>query len=162
MSVVALQNIPAELRELKQWVVWRMPDKEPRRATDPKRLAKSNDPATWSTFEQALAAVEKGHAEGVGFVFAASGPHIGIDLDDCLDAETGELHPVAAKIVARFVTYTEVSPSGTGLHLILRGKMPAGAGRVKHFHEQKIEIYPDGRYFTMTGRVLDDVAEVRR
>lgn len=161
MSAVALQNIPAELRELKQWVVWRMPDKEPRRATAPTRPAKSNDPTTWSTFAAASAACEKGRADGVGFVFAASGPHIGIDLDNCLDAKTGELHPVAAKIVARFATYTEVSPSGTGLHLILRGEMPAGAGRVKHFHGQKVEIYPDGRYFTMTGRVLGDVAEVR-
>lgn len=158
-STTKLDAVPQELRDLKQWVVWKMPKKEPRHARDPTRLAKSNSPATWSTFDQAVAAVEEGRADGVGFVFAVGGPYIGIDLDDCLDPETGEPHPVAAKIVARFATYTEVSPSGAGLHLILRGKMPPGAGSVKHLDGQKVEIYPDGRYFTMTGNLIGDVTE---
>lgn len=152
-----MENIPAELCALKQWVVWRMPDKEPRRAAAPTRAAKSNDPTTWSTYEQAVAASDQGVVDGVGFVFTVNDPYIGIDIDDCLDAETGEMNPVAAQIVTTIPTYWEVSPSGTGLHGILRGDMPPNAGRVAYLDGQKVEVYPDGRYFTMTGQRLGNV-----
>ncbi|MFA7297579.1 MAG: phage/plasmid primase, P4 family [Dehalococcoidia bacterium] len=147
------ESIPAELRERRQWVGWRLvhvpgrkkPTKQPLNPTDGS-LASTTDPSTWGTFDQALACPG---ADGIGFVFTASDPYVGIDLDDCRDANSGQLRPEAKATVERIVSYTEISPSGTGLHIIVRATLPP-TGRRKG----DIEIYADGRYFTMTGHRL--------
>jgi putative DNA primase/helicase len=150
--------IPAELKELRQWVVWR---EEPRDngkmakvPVDPKtgRNASVNDPSTWGTCEEAQEYCEKFKDQGccgIGFVFTASDPYVGIDLDNCRNPETGEIQTWAEEIVLRLNSYTELSPSGTGLHVIVQGQLPAGGRR-----KSQVEMYDRGRFFTMTGQAL--------
>ena len=149
----ATLTIPAELRERPQWVLWRYedrgdgkPTKVPYRADDPARQASSTDPATWATYEQALKT--RGEAAGIGYVFSVDDPFVGVDLDDCID-ETGELSPATAAIVRGLDSYTERTPSGRGLHIILRGHLSGSRRRAGNF-----EVYSAGRYFTVTGERL--------
>ena len=100
---------------------------------DPRTIcrAKANDPATWATFDQALEAyTESELVDGLGSWFSPDDPYVGVDLDDCRDLETGELHSAAADIVAgRLDSYTEVSPSGTGVHIFVRGALTGSRNR---------------------------------
>lgn len=152
------RKIPAELRAHKQWVSWRFappakPGGKPRKilytpGTD--RRASSTNPATWGTLEAANADVTAGRADGIGFVFTEKDPYFGIDLDDCRDPETGAVEPWALATVERFATYTEPSPSGTGLHIIGRGVKPGRDCR----KGAQIECYDTARYFTFTAAPL--------
>lgn len=117
---------------------------------------KSTDPATWCTFEQALAAVNVGSCDGIGFALgeAEGGIHFaGIDLDDCRNAATGELSEVARDIIATMETYCEVSPSGTGVKLLCVGTLPNGAETKNN--AGTVEVYSSGRYFTITAQRVD-------
>jgi primase-polymerase (primpol)-like protein len=108
--------------------------------------ASTTDPSTWSSFDEALAAWQQGgDYAGVGFVFSPDDPYCGVDLDDCIDSE-GNLSADARRIVDLLSTYTEVSPSGRGLKLFLRAKLPPGGRR-----RGKVEMYDAGRFFTVTG-----------
>src|SRR5438874_2472903 len=110
----ARDNIPTELLSRDRWVAWRWWRKH-RRWTklplDPRTLkpAKTNDPATWGSFDEALDGLRRGVAAGVGFVFAAGDGLVGVDLDDCRDPATGALTPFADDLVLRCRTYAEVS-----------------------------------------------------
>jgi primase-polymerase (primpol)-like protein len=102
------------------------------------------------SFGEALQYQQKRRLDGVGFVFTDETPYSGIDLDDCRDPESGKLTEEATAIVQDVSSYTEVSPSGTGVKIIVRGKLPAGKGTRK----ANIEMYSVGRYFTVTGMHL--------
>jgi putative DNA primase/helicase len=149
-------GIPAELRRLPQWVGWQVkpppkPDaKFSKVPINPQtgKAASSTDPKTWATFPEALAAMARFKLAGIGFVFAGSG-EFGVDLDKCRDPATGVIERWAMEIVQTLDTFTEISPSGTGLHLIGRGALPEG-GRKKG----AIEMYERGRFFTVTGVTL--------
>jgi primase-polymerase (primpol)-like protein len=105
---------------------------------------------TWSTFSEALKAYETGRYAGIGFVFCSADPYSGIDLDNCRDPETGELTPNACDLLNDFEgAYIEISPSGTGVHVIVRGKLPEKGKR-----RDWVEAYSQDRYFTITGRAL--------
>ena len=80
------------------------------------KKASSTNPQTWSTLDVALAAVDKYLYTGVGFVFTREGGIVGIDIDHCRDPESGALNEEATAILVRARSYTEISPSGTGLH----------------------------------------------
>ena len=146
-----LERIPSELKALPQWVCHRQ-NKIP---VDPKTgdNAKADDQSTWGEFPQAVA-YWKGHQGngivGIGFEFSPGDPYTGIDLDKCRNPETGEIEPWALEIVRRLNSFTEVSPSGTGLHIWIKGKLPRGARR-----KGKVEMYNSGRYFTVTGHHLE-------
>jgi len=137
------QRIPQELRDLAQWVVWRYEkrgDKQTKVPYNPSgKHAKSSDPATWATFDQVIAVAER--FDGIGYVFSADDPYTGCDFDAPLDA--GKLATVKT-----LGSYTERSPSGNGLHVIVRAKL-RGPGH--NDQEAGREIYDRGRYFTMTG-----------
>ena len=126
LLLVKVEGIPEELRVRPQWVVWKAvgdkPDKVPYSARTGRR-ASSTDLLTWSTFQEALEAYENGKYAGVGFVFSSADPYTGIDLDNCVDAD-GEIAGWALEIVRYFDSYTEISPTGTGLHVIVRGHVP--------------------------------------
>jgi primase-polymerase (primpol)-like protein len=114
--------------------------------------ASSTDLMTWSSFEYAFAAYETGEPpyDGVGFVFCSADPLTGIDLDGCRDPESGEISPWAQKIVADASEgYVEASPSGTGVHIIVKGRVRGGGLR-----RGPIEMYSRDRFFTITGAVL--------
>jgi putative DNA primase/helicase len=151
--------IPEELKALPHWVVWKLEQRGSNWTKVPYQpnncKAQSTNPATWSSFGEVINVVNR--FDGIGFVFRADGPHVGVDLDDCLDGD-GKLSPWAAEIVGKFDTYTEVSPSGTGLKLFCCGTLAAdllhgkGTGRRKG----PIEVYRSGRYFTVTGHRWQD------
>ena len=139
-----LENIPEELRQRPQWVVHK--EKVPYIAGGVGR-ASSTDSLTWRTFEEAVQALRTGRYDGIGFVFSSGDPFAGVDLDKCRDPETGELEEWAEKIVVAFGGYAEASPSGTGVHIIVRGKAP-------NKKRGRIEAYSSERFFTVTGEKL--------
>lgn len=144
----AAEAIPAELRELPQWVAWKWAgqDKLP---VDPHTgaLAKTNDPLTWASFQEAYEYARK-HRLGVGFVFSEGDPFVGIDLDDIRDPETGAIAVQHFERIEAFASYAEISPSGRGAKVVLKARL----GRA--WKKPGIEIYPHGRFFTITGEHL--------
>lgn len=158
--------IPRDLRDLPQWVLYRVQTRKGKATKIPYqpghtgRRASSTDPATWGTFELALEAhVTRGRGDGIGFVFTPDDPFVGIDLDACLRA--GVLDERARPIVERLRSYTEVSPSGGGLHVMGRGEV-GGGRRTSHTPwGGELEVYDRDRYFTVTGdRFAGTPAEV--
>jgi putative DNA primase/helicase len=71
-------------------------------------------------------AARKKDLDGIGFVFTESDPFCGVDLDACVDPKTGEIASWASEIVRELNSYTAFSPSGTGLHVLLRAEFPPG------------------------------------
>ena len=151
-------KIPLPLRESSQWVAWRLgtrngkPTKEP---IDPAtgRLAAVNQPRTRGSFDAARSAVSRFRLSGVGYVFTAGDPYVGIDLDKCRDSESGVIEPWAQEIIDQLQSYTEVSQSGTGVHIIVRGALPPDVRGGRRC--DRIECYSHSRYFIMTGAHLD-------
>lgn len=142
-------NIPEELRRLHQWVVWRYemtdggkPTKLPYNPVTG-RLASVTDPSSWVDFMTACNATWNGY-NGIGFVFTAQDPFCGIDLDYTEDVENFERQK---KVFQHTTSYAEYSPSGNGLHIICKARVPHGRKRAS------IEIYSQERYFTFTGNV---------
>jgi putative DNA primase/helicase len=147
---VKAENIPEELKARPQWVVWKAvgdkPDKIPYSARSG-RKASSTDLLTWSTFQEALEAYENGDYAGLGFVFSSADPYSGVDLDDCVDTD-GEIAGWALEIVRYFDSYTELSATGSGLHIIVRGEVP-------NRRKGEVEVYSSKRFFTVTGHVVE-------
>ena len=147
---VRTESIPEELKARPQWVVWKAVgdklDKVPYSAWTG-RKASSTDLMTWSTFEEALKAYESGEYAGLGFVFSSGDPYTGIDLDDCVD-EDGQIALWAHEIVRYFNSYTELSATGTGLHIIVRGDVP-------NRRKGSVEVYSSKRFFTVTGHIVE-------
>ena len=147
---VRTETIPEALKARPQWVMWRTvgdkPDKVPYSARTGRR-ASSTDLLTWSTFQEALEAYDNGDCAGLGFVFSSADPYTGIDLDDCVDAD-GEIAGWALEIVRYFDSYTELSATGTGLHVIVRGEIP-------NRRKGEVEVYSSKRFFTVTGHVVE-------
>jgi putative DNA primase/helicase len=147
---VKAESIPEELRVRPQWVVWKAvgdkPEKVPYSARTGRR-ASSTDLLTWATFQEALEAYENSDYAGLGFVFSSADPYTGIDLDDCVDAD-GEIAGWALEIVRYFDSYTELSASGTGLHIIVRGNVP-------NRRKDEVEVYSSKRFFTFSGHVVE-------
>jgi len=146
--------IPEELKRLDQWVCWGVDKIKPKMPFDPKTMqaAKAGVPDTWGSYEQAVQRVQSGEAGGVGFEFNNNG-YYGVDLDKVID-ELGGLTPEAQDVVTTLTGYTELSPSGTELHIIVK------ANGVKLDTNRKgfLEIYCEGRYFTMTGNIYEGVS----
>ena len=145
------ENIPDELKACRQWICHK--DKIPK---SPLYNGNANptDPATWGSYEQAIRAVSRYGYSGLGFVFAADSPYCGIDIDHCINPDTGEINPNALDIVETMDSYTEHSPSGTGLHIIYKGaEHPEWKRKVKDAlgSGADLEMYQSGRYFTVTG-----------
>jgi putative DNA primase/helicase len=147
-------RIPEELRSRAQWVNWRLeerngkPTKVPYNPHTAER-ASSTDSATWSTFAAVISAFEKVSYAGIGFCFSSGDPYTGIDLDHCRDPKTGEIAAWAQIWVEWLNGYTEVSPSGEGLHVIVKGKSPHNGK--KTVDGKTVEIYSTERFFTFTG-----------
>jgi putative DNA primase/helicase len=114
-------------------------------------LAASTRSATWTSLEDARLAVQKWSLTGVGFVFTESDPYSGVDIDNCRNSETGRIADWAWAIIRPLESYTEISPSGTGVHTIVRGKLPAGQGNQVVVQAGKVEMFSRTRYFTFTG-----------
>jgi hypothetical protein len=157
-------SIPDGLRCRRQWVLWRYmlkpgapkPTKVPYQPTGDK--ASHSDPGTWYDFPEVMSVVPS--YDGVGFVFSASDPYCGIDLDQCFDAQ-GTLRAWAVPIVSMAQEcgcYIERTPSGVGLHVIGMAKLPSEGRKIGGLGEDgtgAIEVYDRARYFTVTGDQTD-------
>ena len=158
--MASLEYVPAELRAEARWVCWRREERGGKATKIPVcaangRMAKSTDPATWATFDEAVAAVGRWRCDGVGFVFGPDRAYTGLDLDHVL--VDGALDAAYRWVVEQAGTYTEVSPSGDGLHLIFRGSKPDWAQRARKGQPggRVVEMYDRDRYFTVTGAVFE-------
>ena len=164
-----MSKIPHELRLTRQWVNWKEIHRDGRPTKIPVQPsgipASSTDTKTWSNFDAVASAASK--FSGCGFVFTDSDCYVGVDLDGCRDVKTGKLEDWAKEVVDMLGTYTEVSPSGTGVKCF-------GSAGERWPHKNKIElpfapickknpgieIYDSGRYFAVTGQRLKGCEDV--
>jgi P4 family phage/plasmid primase-like protien len=159
---VIFTNIPMELKKTPRWVLWRYVEigdettkrwsKLPTQANG--QPASSTNPATWTDFLTVQSAYESNNHrfDGVGFVFSDEDNLVGVDLDDCYDNLTNSFTNAALQQIALSVDgYMEVSPSGTGVKIFTR----ALSANAHVDHDKGFEFYPRGRYFTVTGQVID-------
>ena len=147
-----------ELKDYDQWLCWeevedgdrsRKLPRVPDGSWDP---ASTNDPSTWGTFEEAHDACESREGVGVGFVLTKDDPYLVVDFDGVRDPETGEVEDWVMSAVDRFDSFTEISPSGTGLHVWLKDvAKPEWWSNTK-----EIDVYDSGQYITVTGDHAED------
>lgn len=152
--------IPDYMKEKKQWIVWTSNNKKvpyaPWVKTDP---IDPLDESNWTSYQQAVKFVKHRGFDGLGFVFRPEGDIVGIDLDDCVEEVIINDNNVSVRltdphqdIVDILDSFTEVSQSGDGIHVYVRGDV---GGQVTD-HDVDIEIYDQGRFFCMTGNVVTD------
>jgi hypothetical protein len=146
-------KFPSELKDLPHWVLWNFEEREGKPTKVPYqrsgKRASSTDPLTWIDYSSAT--LQTGY-DGIGCVIVP--PFVGIDLDKCRDPENGQVEPWAQVIIEELDSYTEVSPSGHGFHIWVKGSLPAGGNR-----KGRVEIYGRDRYLTVTGRHLPGTPE---
>lgn len=156
---VQLSGIPSELKSIDRWVMWKLvqrtkPSGEKVWAKMPMTVegkpASSTDPKTWTSYDDVCDALILGDGfDGIGLVLGADVQ--GIDLDDCRDPVSGDLSELATEVLDRVDGYAEVSPSGTGIKIFARTNLDGS--RTKK--EVGVELYREGRYFTVTGHQLN-------
>ena len=137
-----------------------LPSGAPKYTKIPRRVsgtfASVSDPSSWSTYQEAISAKKEFGFSGVGIVFEESSSLVGVDLDHYLNAK-GEITDVnVLEFLIQSQTYTEKSPSGTGLHVFFQTNCPFDPiiKKNKIDSEKAIEIYSSGRYFTFTEDVF--------
>ena len=154
---VQLDGIPQELKDIPRWVMWKLVQRSKPNGekvwtkmpvTVDGKAASSTNAATWTTYDDVCDALIMGEGfDGIGLVLGADVQ--GIDLDDCRSAD-GSLTELATEVLARVDGYAEVSPSGTGIKIFARTNLDGS--RTKK--EAGVELYRDGRYFTVTGHTI--------
>lgn len=147
-------EIPAELKALPQWILWKSETRSGKYTKVPYQvngeMAQANNRRTWSTFATAVKFYLEGEYDGIGFVFSRQDNYIGIDIDKCV--VDGKTNAFATEIIDTLDSYTEFSPSGKGIHIIVKGNLPQGViGTGRKNTKHGLEIYAHGRYFTFTG-----------
>ncbi len=147
-------NALQELQELDQWVCYKLPSKVP---VNPRtgNNAQSSNSSTWASHAEAQEAMHSYSFDGIGFAFSKDDPYVGIDIDDGVSGN--QLAPDARKWTRVFDSYTEVSPSGSGIHIWIKGELTKAIVAdkfVDHF-----EAYSNGRYFTVTGQRVTNLPE---
>ena len=177
--MINFENLPQELKTLPQWVCWRYEERtnaegETRKTKVLKtpsafyyngqpRNAKSNNPKTWRTFQQAVEAFRQ-HSnvyDGIGFVPKPEQGYVLIDIDGCV--KNGRISARAQQILNKFEgAYAEISVSGTGLHIICKGsitnyveKTGSRTGKTAIDGIKEIEVYWKGKFFTFTGNLVE-------
>jgi putative DNA primase/helicase len=163
------EGVPEALRSIPQWLVYKgvpetRPDGTPKLNKIPLSVrtggaGSSIDPETWGTFDQAREAMGRHSGRspfaGMGFAFTTEAEVIAIDLDHCVN-DAGEVHPEALAFVEGFPgAWVELSPSGSGLHLWMRGKIegltslkrpPGDSG-----YPFGVELFGNRFFMTVTG-----------
>ncbi|ALV02210.1 DNA primase [Bacillus siamensis] len=152
------KNIPQELKNAPQWILWRSEERNGKKTKVPYQIdgsmAQSSNKRTWSTFATIMKFFNEQEYDGIGFMFSKDDPFIGIDIDHCVN--DGVLSPFAQEIIQTISSYTEYSPSGEGVHIIAKGKLPLrGPGTGRKNIDKGLEVYRHGRYFTFTGSSLN-------
>jgi putative DNA primase/helicase len=161
-------SFPGALRAIPRWMGTRFEqreggrvDKPPYRVVPGKPIIKADKthPENWATFEEAWGAYERGEVDAIGFVFSKDDSFFAVDCDGVIDTETGELHPTAADVIHALDSYTEVSCSRTGVHVVGHGTKPEYAGCRSGNLGFDIEVYDSARFVVMTGERMTDALE---
>ena len=168
MNLPELQNVPEILTSMPNWVHWKLtpdangaPGKVPYIAgTGFTRKASSTKSSTWTTFDEATKNITLDNTQGIGFVVhgdAVAAEIVGFDIDGCRNPDTGDITPWAEEIINLLDSYTEITPSQTGVRVWTKGKL-TGKDHVFHLDpavgfgdKVQIEIFDCARYFTVTG-----------
>lgn len=157
------EQIPQELKALPNWICWDAVPDEKRGKIKKVPInaltgggAMSNNPSTWCDFDTAVKASEK-HS-GIGFMFGGC-PYFGVDIDgkeEELEAyQRGENGNIVSEFISTLQSYTEISQSGKGIHIICRGTLPKRGRR-----KGSVEMYEDGRFFVMTGNSCSEYESI--
>lgn len=156
-------NIPDELKALDAWLSWayelREDQKGEKKWTKPpynartKKYGSTNREDSWSTFAAAVSAYTDDYGllmDGIG-IRVTSG-YAAVDLDHCFDPETKVVEDWAQSIITLLDSYTELSPSGTGLRIFVKADSPKGRKK-----KGNVELYDQKspRFVTMTGHHLE-------
>jgi putative DNA primase/helicase len=150
------EAIPNDLKRSTCWVCWAA-GKVPINPSTGKP-ASPTDESTWGTYAQAMKRYQAGLALGIGYVLHEQNGLVVVDLDHCRDPQSGTIEAWAEAILVHLDSYAEVSPSGTGIHIWVRGTKPAGRCR-----RQQIELYAHARCMTVTGcHLMDTPATIER
>lgn len=162
-----LANLPPQMRDRPQWLVWRFEtfkgDKKPRKVPyycngkiRQGTQGDEADRAALSSFDAAVRTLRRAGYDGIGFAFLPGDGLIGIDLDKAIDADTGEVSDQCRSIIAACASYTELSPSGTGVHIICQGSTESFKS-----NQVGVEVFCGRQFFTCTGRryTIDDQAQ---
>jgi hypothetical protein len=155
------EHVPAQLKQKDQWLCYRGEwskgkkklNKVPK--TSKGTAASSTDKGTWTTFENAVGAVGTRGLDGIGFAGLGRTRFTGIDIDHCVDPEMGEISPYAMKIVRELDSYTEITPSRQGLRIWVEADKVPGSWCGSKNEERELEVYSQGRFFTVTGWHLE-------
>ncbi len=149
--------IPRELKELNNWCGFKLQQRNGKTTKVPidantGQLGKSNDESTWASFQTALDSINKFNCDGIGLYFKP--PYFGIDLDDVRNdidryLKDDDENNLVAEFVDLMGSYSEVSVSGNGIHIIAKGELPKGGRR-----KGNVEVYDSGRFFVMTGNAI--------
>ena len=164
-DVIVFGSIPDKLKKLDQWVLWKYETRDEKRTKVPydarkQKRASSTDNDTWCSFLTAYDTFAENPQdyEGIGFMFSTDDPYVGVDFDDCL--EDGNLKSWAHELVNLILpTYTEISPSGNGIKMWIQADKTRSENR-KSVGDGGIEIYDQGRYFTVTGKLFGQATTV--
>lgn len=160
------ERIPEKMRDLQQWVLWRAIDRNGKATKVPWSVydapAKSTGPETWAAFDSVVMKYDEQRHAGIGFVFTLDDPFTGIDLDGCRHPETGVIADWAWRWIRAIDSYTEVSPSGTGVKIFTTVENQYHNGMKQELDVERVsdktpavEIYSTGRYFAVTGIKVD-------
>jgi putative DNA primase/helicase len=145
------ENIPSELKAHPQWVLWKAILRDERWTKVPYQVngmtASPTNPATWNRFQVVLERFEAGGYDGIGIVLTRNLGLVGIDMDKYVT--DGIIDSWAQSIIDRIESYTELSPSSTGIRIFCKGSLPVNGKR-----KGNIEFYKSGRYLTVTGHTL--------
>ena len=161
--VVLPDNIPTILKQMDRWLVWQNVEDvdsttgkikwdKPPMCWD-RTAGSSTDSRKWTTFAKALQSYRTNGLDGIGLALCPGSEEnrlIAVDLDDCRIPATGVIEPWALEVIADLNSYTEISPSGEGLHIFVFGELPPEGRR-----KGKFEVYQSGRYITVTGHRVE-------
>lgn len=162
------EAIPIELKQIPNWVCWQaVPDERShsgisKKPINPKTggFAQSNNPSTWADYDSAVRS--SANFSGIGFMFGNS-QYFGVDLDDMPqdieDYKNGGSENIVSEFINTLQSYAEYSQSGTGVHIICKGKLPK-VGRKKVHSFGGFEMYETGRFFVMTGKYCSEYGDI--
>lgn len=156
--------IPEELKRLPNWICWNAVYDEDRGKikklpVNPKTggNAQSNNPDTWTDFYTAVKASEK--FSGIGFMFGNC-EYFGVDIDGIENEiamyKSGDGDNIVSEFVHELQSYSEISQSGKGIHIICKGNLPKNGRR-----RGNVEMYETGRFFVMTGNSCSEYSEIK-
>ena len=153
-------NIPNELKERNQWVVWKVVIDDKGKATKPpfsihtSNVTDKTNPDSWCSFDEAVKACNTDNYDGIGFCLTSQDPYTGFDFDKIID-DDGNIEEWVTNTLEKLDSYTEYSPSNKGFHTIVRGNLPTGWR-----HTPKLQLSDDGMYLTFTGNVYKSYSQI--